>query len=196
LTQSFTTVRYQPFKQVTFSLNDNYLRNLPTFNPALISTGLLDQFLFQGLSGGVRVEIPWHVSLYTTVGRSKSSTDTSHSWNQLYGVTFGELGKTGLRLDVHYSKFNSAFGQGNYQAVSLSKNLSDSLRIEGQGGWQTFNSPLTTNTKSHFLNMLVDWNFGPRYFMEVTYSLNRGSTLNYQQVMLTTGYRFGGYRTR
>lgn len=196
LTQSFTTVRYQPFKQVTFSLNDNYFRNLPTFNTALISTGLLDQYLFQGLSGGVRVEIPWHVALYTTLGRSSTSTDKSHSWNQLFGATVEELWNTGLRLDVHYSKFNSSFGQGDYQSFSLSKNLSERLRIEGQSGWQTFNSSLTSNTKSHFVNGLVDWNLGPRYFLEAMYSWNQGTTLNYQQMTLTFGYRFGGYRTR
>lgn len=196
LTQSFTTVRYQPAKRFTFSLNDNYLRNLPTFNPALIGTGLLDQYLFQGLSGGVRVEIPWHAALYTTLGKSSTSTNNSHAWNQLYGATFEQLFNTGLRLDAHYSEFNSSFGQGNYTSFSLSKNLTDKLRLEGQSGWQTFNSPLTNNTHSHFINGLVDWNFGPRYFFEGLFSWNQGTALNYKQAVLTVGYRFGGYRTR
>jgi Flagellar assembly protein T, C-terminal domain len=196
LTQSFTSVRFQPINLLTFTVNDNYFRNLPTFDPALISTGLLDQYLFQGLSGGVRVELPKHVSVYTSIGRSKTSTDTSQSWNQLYGITLGDLWKTGLRVDAHYSKFNSAFGQGNYQSVSVSKNLTESLRIEGQGGWQTFNSPLTANTRSRFINALVDWSFGPRYFVEGFYSWNSGDALNYQQWTTTIGYRFGGYRKR
>ena len=54
LTQSFSSIRFQPIHLLTFDLNHNYLRNLPTFDPVLISTGLLDQYLFQGLSGGVQ----------------------------------------------------------------------------------------------------------------------------------------------
>ena len=196
LTQSFTSVRFQPINLVAFTVNDNYFRNLPTFDPALISTGLLDQYLFQGLSGGVRLELPRHISVYTTLGRSKTSTDTSQSWNQLYGITLGDILKTGMRFDAHYSKFSSDFGQGNYQSVSLSKNLTESLRLEGQGGWQTFNSTLTTNTKSHFINLQADWNFGPRYFVEGFYSWNSGDSLHYQQWTTTIGYRFGGYRRR
>jgi hypothetical protein len=162
----------------------------------LIGTGLLDQYLFQGLSGGVRVDIPWKTTVYTTIGKSKTSTDTSNSWNQLYGVTFGDVFRTGLRLDVHYSKFSSAFGAGNYKSISASKSLRDNLRIEVQGGLQLFNSPLTSNTNSTFVTGLVDWNLGPRYFMEAAYTWNTGNTLNYQQWTTTFGYRFGGYRTR
>jgi hypothetical protein len=196
VTQSFTTMRFQPVRRITFSLNHNYFRNLPTFDPALIGTGLLDQYLFQGLSGGVRVDIPWKTTVYTTIGKSKTSTDTSNSWNQLYGVTFGDVFRTGLRLDVHYSKFSSAFGAGNYKSISASKSLRDNLRIEVQGGLQLFNSPLTSNTNSTFVTGLVDWNLGPRYFMEAAYTWNTGNTLNYQQWTTTFGYRFGGYRTR
>ena len=196
VTQSFTTMRFQPVRRITFSLNHNYFRNLPTFDPALIGTGLLDQYLFQGLSGGVRVDIPWKTTVYTTIGKSKTSTDTSNSWNQLYGVTFGDVFRTGLRLDVHYSKFSSAFGAGNYKSVSVSKSLRDNLRLEVQGGLQLFNSPLTSNTNSTFITGLVDWNLGPRYFMEAAYTWNTGNTLNYQQWTTTFGYRFGGYRTR
>lgn len=196
VTQSFTTLRYQPISRLTLSLNHNYFRNLPTFDVNLISTGLLDQYLFQGLSGGFRLGLPLHVTLYSNIGRSKTSTDTAQSWNQLYGATLATIGRTGLRLDGHYSKFTSSFGHGKYTSVSLSKNLTEGLRIEGQGGWQTFISPLTTNTKSHFLNGLVDWNFGPRYFLEAGYTWNMGTSLSYQQWMLTLGYRFGGFRPR
>ena len=121
LTQSFSSVRFQPIPLLTFDLNHNYLRNLPTFDPALISTGLLDQYLFQGLSGGVRVDLPYRISISTDVGRSKSSTDTASSWNQMYGLTFGEIRNTGLQLDLRYTKFNSSFGQGDYQFVSVSR---------------------------------------------------------------------------
>jgi hypothetical protein len=196
LTQSFTTVRFQPATRLTFNLNYNYFRNLPTFDPALISTGLLDQYLFQGLSGGVRVDLPWHATPYVDIGRSYSSTDSSQSWNQLYGLTLGQLWKTGARLDVHYSKFNSSFGQGTYDAVSVSRNLTESLRIEVQGGRQQLNSTFTSNGQSNFVNALVDWTFTPRYFMEAAYTWNTGTTLTYQQWITTFGYRFGGYRQK
>jgi hypothetical protein len=196
LTQSFTTVRFQPVSRLTFNLNYNYFRNLPTFDPALISTGLLDQYLFQGLSGGIRVDLPWHMTPYVDIGRSYTNTDSAQSWNQLYGLTLGQLWKTGARLDVHYSKFNSSFGQGSYDAVSVSRNLTESLRIEVQGGRQQLNSTFTSNGQSNFANALVDWTFSPRYFMEAAYTWNTGTTLTYQQWITTFGYRFGGYRQK
>ena len=123
LTQSFSSVRFQPIPLLTFDLNHNYLRNLPTFDPALISTGLLDQYLFQGLSGGVRVDLPYRIAISTDIGRSKNNTDTASSWNQMYGLTFGEIRNTGLQLDLRYTKFNSSFGQGNYQFISVSRTI-------------------------------------------------------------------------
>jgi hypothetical protein len=193
VTQSFTTVRFQPVSRLTFNLNHNYFRNLPTFDPALISTGLLDQYLFQGLSWGARVELPYHVSASADLGRSKSSTDTTQSWNQMYDVALGEIRGTGLRLDLRYSKFNSSFGQGSYKAASVSKTLADNLRVEVQGGRQSLNSLFTSNGSSSFVNSLVDWSFGPRYFVESGYTWNTGTTLNYQQWNVTFGYRFGSF---
>jgi hypothetical protein len=192
LTQSFTTLRFQPIKFLTFNLNDNYLRNLPTFDPALISTGLLDQYLFQGLSGGVRVELPYRIALSTDVGRSKTSTDTKTSWNQMYGINFGEIRNTGLQLDLRYTKFNSSFGHGTYQYVSLSRSLSDRLHVGLQGGIQHLNSTLSANSNSKFITSTVDWTIGPRYFVEGLFSWNRGTSMNYQQMNFTFGYRFGG----
>jgi len=197
LTQSFTTVRFQPIHLLTFDLNHNYLRNLPTFDPVLISTGLLDQYLFQGLSGGVRLDLPYHIGVSTDIGRSNSSTDTSNSWNQMYGLTFGEIGKTGLLVDLRYTKFNSSFGQGNYQFVSVSRSLTDRMHLQLQGGVQHLASTatgtlVTTNTNSRFLTSTFDWAIGPRYFFEALLSWNNGTTMNYMQTNLTFGYRFGG----
>jgi len=196
ITQSFTSVRYQPIRLLTFSLNHNYLRNLPTFNPALISTGLLDQYLFQGLSGGVRLEFPFHMALSTDVGRSKNSTDTASSWNQMYGIAFGKIRNTGLQLDLRYTKFNSSFGQGTYEFVSLSRNLADRLRIQVQGGMQHLNSNFSANSNSRFVTGTVDWTIGPRYFFEGLFSWNTGTSMSYRQMNLTFGYRFGGFRPR
>ena len=197
LTQSFTTVRFQPIHLLTFDLNHNYLRNLPTFDPVLISTGLLDQYLFQGLSGGVRLDLPYHIGVSTDIGRSNSSTDTSNSWNQMYGLTFGEIGKTGLLVDLRYTKFNSSFGQGNYQFVSVSRSLTDRMHLQLQGGVQHLASTAlgtlaTTNTSSRFVTSTFDWAIGPRYFFEALLSWNNGTTMNYMQTNLTFGYRFGG----
>ncbi len=197
LTQSFTTIRFQPIPLVTFDLNHNYLRNLPTFDPALLSTTLLDQFLFQGLSGGVRLDLPYHVAVSTDVGRSKSSTDKANSWNQMYGLTFGEIGKTGLMVDLRYTKFNSSFGQGNYQFISVSRSLTDRMHLQLQGGVQhlatsTSGTLNTTNTNSRFVTGTYDWAIGSRYFFEALVSWNTGTTMNYLQTNLTFGYRFGG----
>jgi hypothetical protein len=196
LTQSFTSVRYQASKLLTFNLNHNYLRNLPTFDPALISTGLLDQYLFQGLSGGVRLEFPYHVALSTDIGRSKSSTDTATSWNQMYGINFGQIGKTGFQLDLRYTKFNSSFGQGTYEFVSVSRGLSDRLHVQLQGGMQHLNSAFSSNSSSRFVTGTMDWSIGPRYFMEALYTWNTGTSMSYRQMNLTFGYRFGGFRRK
>jgi hypothetical protein len=192
LTQSFSSVRFQPIPLLTFDLNDNYLRSLPTFDPALISTGLLDQYLFQGLSGGVRVDLPYRIAVSTDIGRSKSSTDTASSWNQMYGLTFGEIRNTGLQLDLRYTKFNSSFGQGDYQFVSLSRNIAERFRIQVEGGMQHLNSAFSTNSVSTFITSTVDWTIGPRYFFEGLFSWNMGTAMNYQQTNFTFGYRFGG----
>ncbi len=156
---------------LTFDLNHNYLRNLPTFDPALISTGLLDQYLFQGLSGGVRVELPYRIAISTDLGRSKSSTDTASSWNQMYGLTFGEIRNTGLQLDLRYTKFNSSFGQGAYEFVSVSRSIADRFHVQVQGGTQHLNSAFSTNSSSRFVTSTVDWSIGPRYFFEGLYQL-------------------------
>ncbi len=192
LTQSFSSVRFQPIPLVTFDLNHNYLRNLPTFDPALISTGLLDQYLFQGLSGGVRLALPYRISISTDIGRSKNSTDTASSWNQMYGLTFGEIRNTGLSLDLRYTKFNSSFGHGDYQFVSLSRSFADRFHVQVQGGIQHLNSLLSSNSSSRFVSSTVDWTIGPRYFFEGLFSWNAGTSMNYQQMNFTFGYRFGG----
>jgi hypothetical protein len=194
VSQSYSSLHFQPFKRFGFGVNHNYFRNLPTFDPRLVGTGLLDKYLFQGFSGDVRVELPKHIGMYASLGRSKATTDKKNSLNQAYGLTLGNLWKTGLLLDLHYSKFDSAFGSGKYESFSLSKNVRDSLRFQLYGGHQTFNTTLSNNSNSNFLNGVVDWNVGPRYFMEANYGWYRGSSLSYRQWSTIFGYRFGGFR--
>ena len=194
ISQSYSSLHFQPLSRLSFGINHNYFRNLPTFDPRLVGTGLLDQYLFQGFSGDVRVEIPKRITLYTSLGRSKASADQKDSLNEGFGITFGKLWNTGLIADLHYSKFNSSFGSGEYQAMSLSKSLSDSLRVQFLAGRQKFNSSLSSNNNSDFVNALVDWNIGPRYFMEGNFGWYNGTTQKYQQWSTIFGYRFGGFR--
>jgi hypothetical protein len=194
LTQSYSSLHFQPFRRVSFGINHNYFRSLPTYDARLLSTGLLDKYLFQGFSGDVRAELIKHISVYTSLGRSKATTDTKNSLNQAYGITFTNLLRTGLIADLHYSKFDSAFGSGKYTSFSLSKAVTESLHLQLFGGHQTFDSGLTTNTQSNFVNGVVDWNVGPRYFLEGNFGYYRGSSLDYRQWSTIFGYRFGGYR--
>lgn len=194
LNRSYLTIRYQPRPALEFELNDTYFRNFPTFDPSLIGTGLLDRYLFQGLSGGVRVNIPQLISVYTDVGKSNATGDTSGSWNQMYGLTLGELWRTGVRADARYSKFSSSFGSGDYKTLSLSRPMADRLEWQLIGGLQNLSSTLTSTTKGHFVNTLVDWFPGKLLFFEAGYTWQRGGTMNYDQLQFMVGKRFGGSR--
>jgi hypothetical protein len=194
ISQSYSSLHFQPFHRVGFGVSHNYFRSLPTYDPRLLGTGLLDKYLFQGFSGDVRAELVRHISVYASMGKSKATTDKKNALNQAYGITLPNLWKTGLLADVHYSKFDSSFGSGKYTSVSLSKSVTDSLRLQVLGGHQVFNSPLTTNTNSNFVNGVIDWNVGPRYFLEGNFGWYRGTSMNYQQWSSVFGYRFGGYR--
>jgi hypothetical protein len=194
ISQSYSSLHFQPVNRLSFGVNHNYFRNLPTYDPRLLGTGLLDKYLFQGFSGDVRVDVVKQISLYASLGRSKATTDTKNSLNQAFGITFNNLLKTGLLADVHYSKFDSAFGSGKYTSFSLSKSVTDSLHLQIFGGHQSFNSSLTNNNQSNFANAVIDWNVGQRYFLEGNFGLYRGTSLNYQQWSTIFGYRFGGYR--
>jgi hypothetical protein len=189
LSRNFFTMRVQVTPRVELDFNHNYFRDIPTFDPTLISTGLLDKYLFQGFSAGARVEVVKHIWLYTDLGLSSRTGDAKNSLNQMYGATFDRLPWFGLRADVHYSRFNSSFGDGSYKSFSLSRNLTESLRLEVLAGQQNFTSPLTSNTVSRFLNGNIETAFGAHYFMQGGFTVNRGS-LSYDQWSFTVGYRF------
>lgn len=188
--RSFLTIRFQPAKYVSFDLNDNYFRSFPTFDPRLVATGLLDKFLFQGLSGGAHLNLPYRGSFYVTVGKSSGTGDPTGSWNQMYGYTMNDILHTGIRADAHYSLFNSSFGTGNYQSVSLSRDVRESMRLSVQAGQQSFTSQLTTQTRARFANGSLDWNFAAHYFLSGGVTVYRGQAQNYEQVFFTLGYRF------
>lgn len=194
VSQTYNSLHIQPIHLVTFGVNYNYFRQLPTFNPALIVTGVLNQYLFTGLSGDIRFEFPKHISLYGSLGKSNASGDSKTAWNQAIGISFANIWRTGLFLDAHYTKFNSSFGSGEYYAASLSKNLTDTLHLQILGGKQNFVSTFTNNTNATFLNATLDYSFARRYFVEGTFGWYQGTTMNYNQWSTLFGYRFGGLR--
>ena len=196
VSRSYTSVHFQPVTRVIFGINYNYFRNLPTFDPRLVGAGLLDQYLFQGFSGDVRVELPAHIALYSSLGRSNVSTDPKTSLNQAYGISFAQIWKTGLFADLHYSKFDSSFGGGQYESLSLSRSLTDRLRVQVLAGHQILNTNLSSNLNSNFVNAVADCNVGSRYFLEGNFGWYQGTSLSYRQWSVVFGYRFGGYRHR
>ena len=189
LSRSFFTLRLQPHPRLELDFNHNYFRDVPTFDPQLIGTGLLDKYLFQGFSAGARVEVVKQVFVYGSLGQSNRTGDAKTSLNQMYGVTFNRLPWLGLRADGHYSRFNSSFGSGSYRAISLSRNFSDDIRLEVLAGDQTFSSLLTTDDRSRFVNTNIDFALGAHYFTQGGITINRGQ-LSYDQWMFTLGYRF------
>jgi hypothetical protein len=110
----------------------------------------------------------------------------------MYGLTIGEIRNTGLQLDLRYTKFNSSFGQGDYQFVSLSRAIGDRFHVQVQGGMQHLTSAFSTNSFSKFVTSTVDWTIGPRYFFEGLFSWNMGTSMNYQQTNFTFSNPFEG----
>lgn len=195
LGRNFTTLRVNPIARVEIDANYNYFRDVPTFDTTLIGTGLLDKFLFQGFSAGGRVEVLRQIWVSSQLGRSTRTGDTSASLNQMYGLTFGHIPFVGLRADVRYSRFNSSFGDGHYEALSLSRQISDHLRLEALLGQQNFGSTLTTGNRSRFLTGTVETTLGSHYYLQGNFTTNRGD-LSYDQFMVSMGYRFDNRRKR
>jgi len=188
--RSFLTMRIQPHPRVEFDFNHTYFRDLPTFNAALIDTGLLDKYLMQGFSGGTRVEVAKQIWLSASLGMSNRTGDQKNSLNQMYGITFGSLPWIGLHADVRYTRFNSSFGSGSYEAFSFSKNLGETLQLQFLAGQQNFASSLTSATRSRFLNGMIETSLGSHYFVQAGGTVSRGDNMNYDQVIFTFGYRF------
>jgi hypothetical protein len=190
LSRSFATLRISPFSRLSFDFNHNYFRDVPTFDASLVGTGLLDKFLFQGFSAGARVELPGRISVYNNFGQSNKSGDAKSSLNQLYGITVARLWFTGIRGDVRYSKFDSSFGRGDYRAASISRSFRENARLEVTAGKQNFISSLGTATNYRLLGSTIDLNLGGHYFVESSFNLQRSSTQNFDQWLMTMGYRF------
>ncbi len=195
LGRSFFTLRVKPVSRVEIDLNHTYFRDLPTFDPTLIGTGLLDKYLFQGFTVGGRVEVMKQVWLSTNLGRSSRTGDTKSSFNEMFGLTYGRLPWLGLRADAHYARFNSSFGSGSYESVAFSRQMTDRFRLELLAGQQNFSSALTTAGRSRFLTSTVETSLGPHYYLQSSFTTNRGE-LSYDQFMFSLGYRFDSRKHR
>lgn len=187
---SFFTMRWSPVQHLQLDFNHTYFRDIPTFDPTLVGTGLLDKYLFQGFSGGVRVDVVKQIAIYTELGRSNRTGDTSAALNQMYGITFGRVPWLELRADAHYSKFSSSFGSGSYRAASLSRNVNERLRLEILAGDQTFTTTLAGNQSAKFVTATVENDVGSYFFTQGGFTIYRGQQQNYNQWMLVLGYRF------
>jgi hypothetical protein len=194
LTRSHTTVRVQPHKAVTFNLSQNYFRNLPTFDPRLIGTGLVDRFLFQGLSGGFRLALPHRVSVFGNAGKSSRTGDRRAAWNYLGGAGADDIFGSGLQAEYRYSKFDSSFGRGTYQTAGFVREVGTNFRFDVRLGRQNLDSAYTTRSRARFVNANADWYLGSRYFLGGGVSVYRGQGEDYNQYFLTLGYRFDNRR--
>jgi hypothetical protein len=188
--QSLLSLRAQANPRIEFELQDTYFRDVPTYDAVLVGTGLLDRYLFQGVSGGSRIQLPLRVTGYFSVGRSNASTDKKDSWNTMYGASMSRIWRTDLTVDARYSKFDSSFASGVYRTVTVSRDLGDRFRLSLQGGKQSFTSSFSKDNGDYFVNALVETNLGSRYFLESSYTTQRGGTDQYNQFTTTFGFRF------
>ncbi|MFB3921311.1 MAG: hypothetical protein ACE145_06285 [Terriglobia bacterium] len=193
LSRSFLTVRIQATPRVSLDVNHNYFRDFPTFDPRLVSTGLVDKLLFQGLSAGLRVELPRRITVYNSFGRNTKTGDERSSWNQMYGVTVGQIWRTGIRGDVRYSKFDSSFGRGDYTLLSLSRSFRDTLRWEVSAGRQSLTSSFTRDTRYRNLGTTLEWYPGTHFFVDGGFSRQQGNIQDYSQWFMGMGYRFDSF---
>ncbi len=190
ISRSFVTVRYQVADWLSVDAGHNYFRNVPTFDTRLVSTGLLDQYLFTGLSAGIRIKLNKRVSLYGSFGRNVRSGDLTGSLNQMYGIGIQDIWGTGIRADFRHSRFRGAFGQGWYQAMSLSRQIGEGLRLQMQAGTQKVASTVGGDKYSIWTNSTLDWFLFAHYVITSGFNIYRGDVQNYDQMFMSLGYRY------
>ena len=194
--QSLLSLRVQVHPRVELELSDTYLRDVPTYNSVLASTGLLDSYLFQGVNGGAHIDLPRQITADFTLGSSSNSTDPKSSLNMMFGGSMSHIWKTGMQAGFRYSKFDSAFASGNYKTITVSRDLGERFRMNLQGGRQVFQSTLTSNTGSYFVNLVMDTNLGPRYFVQCAFTKQMGGLQDYNQWTSTFGFRFDNRQSK
>jgi hypothetical protein len=95
-----------------------------------------------------------------------------------------------FHVDLRYSHFNSSFGSGAYESVTLSRQMGDKIRFEAQGGLQSIDSSLTNQSRSKYGSANLDYLIGRHYLLGAGWTLYRGGALNYDQTFVNFGYRF------
>ena len=218
--RSFATLRFQPITRLSLDISHNYFRDVPTFDLRLLGTGLLDQYLFQGFSGGFRLIMVRDITLYGSLGRSKTDQDTRAALNYMGGLVLPRLPalphlpglprlprlpllprlphvpglpalpSLSFRTDLRYSHFASSFGRGSYASVTLSRQVTEKLRFDVQGGVQTLASPFTAQTRTKYGTATLDYLIGNHYILGAGWTLYHGGTQNYDQTSVNFGYRF------
>ena len=190
ISRSYLTVHYQPYRRVSFDFYHNYFRDVPTAATQLVGTGLVDKLLYQGFSVGARVEPVRHLFLYGTLGQSDKTGDEKRSLNSMEGITWEEIGRTGLRADFRYSKFDSSFAEGDYKVLTLSRHLGDRMMWDAQVGSQNLTAGYTANRKSFFVDSSLDMNLSSHTYLQSGYTVVRGAQASYNQWFTSLGYRF------
>ena len=189
ISHSYFTLHYQPDSVVSFDLYHNFFRDVPTVATSVIGTGVEDKLLFQGISGGTHVRPVRYLTLYTTLGTSDKTGDAHRSLNEMFGATWSEIARTGLRADYHYSKFDSNFGSGNYQVFTLSRQVTNRMFGNLQLGKQDIVSSHTLDSFSNFVDDSIDINIGRHSYLQSGYTYVKGDKMNYRQWYMSWGYR-------
>jgi hypothetical protein len=188
VSRSFVTARVQPAARLSFDLNHNYFRILPTADPRLAATGLLDNVLFQGLNGGARLDLLYGFTIHGSAGRSKRSEDQAASWNRMAGITV-RVPRTGLRADFRYSHFAGTVAAGRYRSVTLRKDSSERWRFEIEAGDQRFDSILGMRSDAWYATANADLFIG-RFVLGFRSTSYRGGLQNYDQFRTGLDFRF------
>jgi hypothetical protein len=190
LARSFLTLRFQLNKALSLDFSHNYFRDVPTFDLRLLGTGLLDQFLFQGFSAGVKVSPTQGATFYGNLGSNKRERDPKASLNYMGGLILTRVPLIPFRVDLRYSRFNSTFGSGSYESVTLTRQVNDRLRFDLQAGLQSINSTFTNQSRTKYGSASLDYLIRTHYILGAGWTLYRGGAQNYDQLFLNFGYRF------
>jgi hypothetical protein len=190
VSHSYFTLHYQPKPVVSFDLYHNFFRDVPTAVTGIVGTGAVDRLLFQGISVGTHVRPSRYFTLYTTLGASDKTGDAHRSLNEMFGATWNEIPRTGIRADFHYSKFDSNFGYGHYGVLSLSRQVTNRMFWNVQLGKQDVVSSHTLDCFSNFADDSVDINLGRHSYLQSGFTYVKGDTMDYRQWYMSWGYRF------
>jgi hypothetical protein len=107
----------------------------------------------------------------------------------VFGLTFNRVPVLHIRASANYAKFDSSFGSGSYEAITFSRQMSENFRLELLAGQQDFSSSVTSANRSRFLTTTWETTFGPHYYLQGNFTINRGQ-MNYEQYLFSIGYRF------